>query len=166
MPRRTWFQIADARSVNAAATRRWLICFGGEFVVAPAQVLHELSPVMMIWTVRSVRQAAHGSQPVFESAVIGLDALVFIAFDVMPRGGNQRFDDPQVDRRSIGDDVGRRHLQRGQRPAEEQACGVAVAPFRHHHDAEHGEFTTEQRLEPANRAVSQRVSSSRSVRVV
>ena len=56
-----------------------------------------------------------------ELAVIGLDPVVGIPLDVVPCGRDQLVEHGRVDRRRVGDDLGRRYLQRGQCPAEEPA---------------------------------------------
>jgi hypothetical protein len=51
----------------------------------------------------------------------------------MPRRRHQLIEDLRVDRRAVGDDLHRSHLQRVQGPAEKPAYGVGVAPGRHEH---------------------------------
>jgi hypothetical protein len=43
-------------------------------------------------------QSSHGSQPVFEPAVVGLDPVVGVLLDVMPRRRHHLVEDPRVDR--------------------------------------------------------------------
>jgi hypothetical protein len=111
-------QIARASSVNAAATRAgWNVV--GEFVVAAAQVLLESVPGDDRLPGPSGSQAAHRSEPVLELAVICFDRIVSVPFDVMPRRRDQLLHDCVVDPGGVGDDLARRHLQRGQRCLEE-----------------------------------------------
>ena len=78
-------------------------------------------------------QPAHRSQPMFELAVIGLDRIVGVPFDVMPRRRDQFLEHGRVDGGRVGDDLARRHLQRGERSSEESPGGIGVAVSRDEH---------------------------------
>jgi hypothetical protein len=58
---------------------------------------------------------------VLELAVIGLDRIVRMVFDVMPRRRHQVLEHGRVDRGGIGDHLNRDHLQRRQGSLEEPA---------------------------------------------
>jgi hypothetical protein len=45
---------------------------------------------------------------VFELAVVGLDRIVHVSLDVVPRLRDQLVEHPGVDRRGVGDDLARR----------------------------------------------------------
>jgi hypothetical protein len=79
------FQIAKASSVNAGGYPQRTGCFGGEFVVAAAEVLQEREPGDDDFRGAVGAQAAPGSQPVFEPAVVRLDSVVRTPFHVVPR---------------------------------------------------------------------------------
>jgi hypothetical protein len=70
---------------------------------------------------------------VFELAVVGFDPVVRPAFDVMPRRRQQLIEHPWVDRRGVGHDLDRRHLQHRQGSAEEPPSGIGVPTGRHEH---------------------------------
>jgi hypothetical protein len=83
--------------VNAAATRSaWGV--GPEFVVAAAQILNEGLPGDHDLCCSIRLQAAHLSQPALELPVIGLDRVVGVLLDVVPRRGNQLVEHGWVDR--------------------------------------------------------------------
>ena len=67
--------------------------------MSAAEVLHEGVPGddHLCGLVRS--QPAHRSEPVFELAVIGLDRIVRVPLDVMPRRRDQLVEHGRVDRR-------------------------------------------------------------------
>jgi hypothetical protein len=56
-------------------------------------------------------KSAHRSEPVFELAVVGLDRVVGILLDVVPRRRDEVVEHGRVDRCGVGDDLVRRHLQ-------------------------------------------------------
>jgi hypothetical protein len=60
------------------------------------------SPAMTIWALRSVRRAAHGSQPTFKPAVVGLNSVVAYLLDVVPRRRQQIVEHSRVDRGGVG----------------------------------------------------------------
>jgi hypothetical protein len=68
---------------------------------------------------------------VFELAVIGLDRIVRMPLDVMPRRRNQLVEDRGVDRGGVGNHLGRRHLQYRQGLLEEPEGTVGVAAGGH-----------------------------------
>jgi len=57
----------------------------GEFVVSAAEVLYEGVPGDDHLCGSICSESAHGSEPVFELAVIGFDRVVSMPFDVVPR---------------------------------------------------------------------------------
>jgi hypothetical protein len=87
----------------------------------------KVCPAMIVCAVWPIRGASHRSEPVLELAVVGLDAVVGVAFDVVPRRRNQLVEDCRIHRRRVGDHLGRSHLQCGQRPADEPVCRCGVA---------------------------------------
>jgi hypothetical protein len=48
-------------------------------------------------------ESAHGSEPVFELTVVGLDRIVRVSFELMRRRGHQLREDGGVDRGGVGD---------------------------------------------------------------
>ena len=89
--------------------------------MATAEVLHEGVPGddRLRGPVRA--QAAHRSEPVLELTVIGLDRIVRVPFDVMPRRRDQLLKHARIDRGGVGDHLARRHLQHRQGAVEEPA---------------------------------------------
>ena len=106
-------QIAWTSSVNAAATRCTGGDVGGKFAVSASQVLNEgvAGDDRLAGTVGM--EPAHPSGPVLELAVISLDRIVGMPFDVVPRRRDQVVGRAGVDRGGVGDHLGRRDLQRG-----------------------------------------------------
>ena len=84
---------------------------------------------MMTEAVRSVRSPRMGRSRCL-SRLWSASIRLFVTFDVVPGRWHQVVEDPWVDGCGVGDDLGRRDLQRGQRPLEEAAGGLAVAPLR------------------------------------
>ena len=72
-------------------------------------------------------QPAHRSESVFELAVIGLDRIVRVSLDVMPRRRDQLVEHGRVDRGGVGDHLARCHLQHRQGPLEEPVGAIGVA---------------------------------------
>jgi hypothetical protein len=97
-----------------------------EFVVAAAQILQECESGDDDGRGAVGALAAHGSESVFELAVVGLDPVVGPPLDGVPCYWDQFVEHAWVDLCGIGDDFGRSHLQRGQRLAEEPTGGVGV----------------------------------------
>jgi predicted transposase YbfD/YdcC len=87
-----------------------------DLVVPAAEVLHEGVPGDDYLGGPIGSKSPHRSEPVLELAVIGLDRIVRMALDVMPRLRHQFLEHSRVDRSGIGDHLDRLHLQRGQRP--------------------------------------------------
>jgi hypothetical protein len=72
--------------------------FGSEFVVAAAQILDEgesgdddRGGAVGAW-------AAHGPRPVLKAAEVGIDAIVGVLLDAVPRRRHELVKDPGVDR--------------------------------------------------------------------
>ncbi|WP_243710129.1 hypothetical protein [Micromonospora sp. KC213] len=64
-------------------------------------------------------ESAYRSEPVLELAVVGLDRIVGMPFDVVPRRRDQVLEHPRIERVRVGDNFAGRDLQRGQRSVEE-----------------------------------------------
>ncbi|GAB3832564.1 hypothetical protein GCM10027610_024920 [Dactylosporangium cerinum] len=62
--------------------------------------------------------------------MIGLDRIVGVPLDVMPRRRQQLVEHGRVHLRRVGDHLARHHLQRGQRSTEEPAGRSGVAAYR------------------------------------
>ncbi len=84
-------QTARASSVNASATRRQPAAgdINSDLVVPASEILHERVPGDDHLCGLIGSQAAHRSKSVLELAVIGLDRIVGMPFDVMPRRRHQ-----------------------------------------------------------------------------
>ena len=81
--------------------------FGGEFVVATAQVLHERVPGRDN-TQRSDSSSSRASAAVgLEPAVISFYSVVRILLEYVSRGRGEVVDHTRVDRRPVGGDLGR-----------------------------------------------------------
>src|SRR6266516_1174950 len=74
-------------------------------------------------------QAPHGPEPGLEPSVICLDRVVRVLLDDVQRRGYQLVEDPRVDRRAVGRDLGRDRAG-AQRPGEEAPRGRQVTPPR------------------------------------
>jgi hypothetical protein len=81
--------------------------FGGEFVVASADVLHERVPGGQDPCRPVPVQPADRPQPAFQPPEISLHAIVGVPLSGMQRRGDQLIEDPQVSRRPVGGDLGR-----------------------------------------------------------
>jgi tetratricopeptide (TPR) repeat protein len=84
-----------------------LVC--GDLVVAAAQVLHESVPGGEYPKPSHGLDPAHRAQPPFQLRVVGLDPVVRVPLDVVPRRRPQRVEDLRVCRRPVGDDLHRHH---------------------------------------------------------
>ncbi|GAA4264025.1 hypothetical protein GCM10022255_113880 [Dactylosporangium darangshiense] len=65
--------------------------------------------------------------------MVRFDRVVGVALSVVPRRWNQFVEHGRVHRCRVGDDLARRHLQRGQRSAEEPTGRSSVAAGRDEH---------------------------------
>src|SRR5947209_7425866 len=79
---------------------------GGKLVVAAAQVLDEGVPRTDHLYGPEPFQAAHGSQPGLQFAVIGFDHIIRILLEDMQGGGQQLIEYPEVGRRLVGGHLG------------------------------------------------------------
>ena len=119
-------QTAWASSVNAAATRSAAGTSTASSKCPRRRFCMNAWPAMITCAVRSVSPRI-GLSRVLELAVIGLDGIVRVPFDVMPCRWDQVVQDDRVDRGGIGDDLTRCHLQHRQRPVQEAAGAVGIA---------------------------------------
>jgi hypothetical protein len=78
-------------------------------------------------------QAARRSQPVFELAVIGFYPVVGVLPDVVLRGRDELVEHGRADRRGVGDQLARHHLQYAPRAPEEPAGRISVLTDRDQH---------------------------------
>jgi hypothetical protein len=78
-------------------------------------------------------QPAHRSQPVLEPAVSGLDRVVSVLLGVVPGRRPQLIQYAGIDRRGVGDDFSRDHLECAQRSGEEPAGRRSVPAGRDQH---------------------------------
>ena len=90
-----------------------------EFVVAASKVLDESVPGDDHLRGTFGPQATHRPEPVFQSAVVGLDRVIREPLDVMPGRRDQLVEHHRVDRGCVGDHFGRNYLQRRQGSGEE-----------------------------------------------
>jgi hypothetical protein len=90
--------------------------------VATAQVLDERV------TGSDYPQPGHGLDPAhrtlaaFQLRVVGLDPVIGVPLDVVPRRRPQRVEDPRVRGCPVGDDLGRRHTGGVPGALEEAVC--------------------------------------------
>jgi hypothetical protein len=77
--------------------------FDSKFVVAAAQILHEGVAVDHHLRGAIGLKPAHRSQPAFELTMVGLDRIVRVLLDVVPRRRNQLAEHTGVDGRGVGD---------------------------------------------------------------
>jgi hypothetical protein len=75
--------------------------------VASAEVLQEGVPGDHDLCCSIGLESTHRSQPALELAVIGLDRIIRILLDVMPRRGQHLIENGGIDRRGVGDDLAR-----------------------------------------------------------
>ena len=94
----------------------WL--FGGDVVVAWAQVLHERVPGCDRLGGAVLLETAHRSKSGLEPTVIGFDGVVRVLLDPVQRVRGKLVQDPRVDRGPVGGDL---HWDGSgaQRPGEE-----------------------------------------------
>jgi hypothetical protein len=97
-----------------------------DFVVAALEVLHERVTTHDHVGGAVAFEAAHGSEPGFQAAVVGLDPTVRILLDVMERRRDQFLDHRAQRRRAIGDDLDRLRVST-ERGVEEPARRGGVA---------------------------------------
>ena len=92
--------------------------FGGDVVVAAAEILDEGMTGSQDPRGAVTLQAPHRPQPGFQPPVVCLDRVVRVLLNGVQRRGDQLIEHPRVDRGTVGRDLGRDRAG-AQRPGEE-----------------------------------------------